>query len=620
MKLNDILNEAINYEDMFSKLYSVYEQNDMDTTSLKNTINEIIKTAKNDLKREDRIVWFMRLYKIYYLEQSLPGKLYRNPEAMKIINKDLANTKKKANFDINNDTLVPPVIMMSNMRHYLSLPIPAIQNFTFTNQKYEEILQIFRDFEDTWRTETKGLVAPKDGDKIVVKFNDNTAWWLLARGACKEEAEAMGHCGNVPSRKSGERILSFRSLKQENMWKPHLTFILDKDDKIGEAKGRGNEKPTEKYHPYIAKLLMKSDLIKGIKGGGYRPENNFKLSDLSDELRDKVFDANKNIEEASMTIWEKYQTVGLTDEVKREAEEIINRSNIDTSHIEFDEDDKSVIVDRYNDLESFGRYRDFDLLDNAINLLDNQSDDPDLDELQERFDPTVNDYVDIFDRLPNTYIDKIKKSINYDDNDLTDLADLFVNVSEINTKAFDYNKELKKAMIDASSGYGSSFNKEEFIEYANILMKLYVYASNNHHVYVNDIKSEDDYIIFKMPIDDFMTQVYLIQYMEDNDDINEAEYADEDDMSIHYDVINNRTFIPVENWNLRDHIDNPKNYLDEDQYELFKKYKDYDSSSEKLTGVSQNFDIPVAVKYFTKYIDLTESNNMSRLKTLAGIK
>jgi hypothetical protein len=617
MKLYDILNEAINYEDMFSKLYSVYEQNEMNISSLKNTINEIIKTAKNDLKREDRIIWFVRLYKIYYLKQELPGKLlYRNPEAMKIINKDLVNTSKKANFDINNDTIVRPVLMLSNLRHFLSLPIPEIQNFIFTNQKYEEILQIFRDFEYTWRTETKGLVAPKDGDKIVVKFNDNTAWWLLARGACKEEAEAMGHCGNVPSQKSGERILSFRSLKQENMWKPHLTFILDKDGKIGEAKGRGNEKPTEKYHPYIAKLLMKSDLIKGIKGGGYRPENNFKLSDLSDELRDKVFDANKNIEEASMSIWEKYQTVGLTDEVKREAEKIIDRTNIDTSHIEFDEDGKSVIVYRYDDLEKFGKYTDFDLLYNAIKLLDDQSDDPDLDELQERFEPTVNDYVDIFDRLTDTYLNKLKKSINYDGNDLTDLADLFVNVSEINTKAFNYNTELKKAMIDASSGYGSSFDKEEFIEYINSLVKLYVNSSNNHHIYVNDIKSEDDNIILRMPIDDFMTFVYLIEFMEDNDDIHEAEYADEDDVIIYYDIINDNSFLPVNNWNLRDSIEYPDNYLDKDQYEIFKKYEDYDISS----GVSQNFDITVAVKYFTKYVDLTESNNMSRLKTLAGIK
>jgi hypothetical protein len=44
-------------------------------------------------------------------------------------------------------------------------------------------------------------------------------------------------------------------------------------------KGKNNDKPQSKYHPYIIELL-KLPIIKNVKGGGYKPENNFKLSDL----------------------------------------------------------------------------------------------------------------------------------------------------------------------------------------------------------------------------------------------------------------------------------------------------------------------------------------------------
>jgi len=33
-------------------------------------------------------------------------------------------------------------------------------------------------------------------------------------------------------------------------------------------KGRGNDKPAPKYHPYVVELL-RHHLIRGIKGGGY---------------------------------------------------------------------------------------------------------------------------------------------------------------------------------------------------------------------------------------------------------------------------------------------------------------------------------------------------------------
>ena len=72
-----------------------------------------------------------------------------------------------------------------------------------------------------------------------------------------------------------------------------MTFILQGDGSLGEMKGRSNNKPKEDYHPYILSLLKAKVggeyLVKNIRGGGYAPENNFDLEDLSDENLETLF-------------------------------------------------------------------------------------------------------------------------------------------------------------------------------------------------------------------------------------------------------------------------------------------------------------------------------------------
>jgi hypothetical protein len=89
----------------------------------------------------------------------------------------------------------------------------------------------------------------------------------------------MGHCGNRGNPQPGDNVLSYRTPNANGSWTPHLTFVLMKDGYLSEMKGRGNDKPAEKYHTIIEKLIM-SDHVKGITGGGYKPENNFSIFDL----------------------------------------------------------------------------------------------------------------------------------------------------------------------------------------------------------------------------------------------------------------------------------------------------------------------------------------------------
>jgi hypothetical protein len=107
------------------------------------------------------------------------------------------------------------------------------------------------------------------------------AWVSLDCASSSEEGKAMGHCGNAYSDNENDNILSLRD--EENY--PHLTFVVA-DGVLGEMKGRANTKPAKKYHPAIIALL-KSDLVRSVKGGGYDPESNFDLQDLeADELRE----------------------------------------------------------------------------------------------------------------------------------------------------------------------------------------------------------------------------------------------------------------------------------------------------------------------------------------------
>lgn len=114
-------------------------------------------------------------------------------------------------------------------------------------------------------------------------------WVSLGRGYCPQEAKAMGHCGNSGAR-DGDDILSLRDPEGN----AHLTFI-NNDGVLGEMKGRGNSKPSKRYHPAIIELLKHPD-IHVVKGGGYDPKNNFSVKDLPEAEQNAISSLKPNID------------------------------------------------------------------------------------------------------------------------------------------------------------------------------------------------------------------------------------------------------------------------------------------------------------------------------------
>ena len=179
------------------------------------------------------------------------------------------------------------------INHFAGIEYSKIQNYQFDHRKgLDETFNDLRLLEDEYKEKITGLITNEADDQIIKKFPDGYVWVLLSRGYCRKEADAMGHCGNVGARPD-DRIISLRRFNETldgvDYYNACLTFILQSDGFLGEMKGRANEKPAERYHPYIVELL-KMDLIKGIRGGGYAPGNNFALADLSEDQRDALLD------------------------------------------------------------------------------------------------------------------------------------------------------------------------------------------------------------------------------------------------------------------------------------------------------------------------------------------
>jgi hypothetical protein len=286
MKLSTLLFfEAQNYENMFAKILA----NQPIETQQK--INKEIKWAKQHLKKNSRIIWYLRLYRYALSITTGMSKEQALSEFNRTSRSDLTAD------DVKNINGIGPITrnLKTPLEHFMSMPVELIQNYTFDKQSPIKILNDFEEYENEYvgsqvdittvegLYENDRLIRRNKDDDIIISFPDGFAWVDLNVPKSDDEAKAMGHCGNRPSWKPGETILSLRkkiSYDGKLWWHPVCTFILDKDGLLGEMKGYDNKKPADEYHDYIIKLL-KDDRVQGIKGGGYRPEENFSLDDLS---------------------------------------------------------------------------------------------------------------------------------------------------------------------------------------------------------------------------------------------------------------------------------------------------------------------------------------------------
>ena len=221
-----------------------------------------------------------------------------------------------------------------------------------------KVVQNFTDYEDKWKKSRQGMI-PKElaeqGAEVVLRFPNGLAWWLLDREYCQHEADAMGHCGNAGGRKT-DRILSLRKTEKrggQTFHVPYATFILSESGKLGEMKGRFNNSPKHAFeeghspsdfHDEIFALL-KLPMITGIVGGGYMPQENFKVADLPPEQ----IEALGEIKPQMLPLKVQFHRTGVTPA-------LIEQIEAQVSHVRdvtFDEANKAFIWDARSDLKDF---------------------------------------------------------------------------------------------------------------------------------------------------------------------------------------------------------------------------------------------------------------------------
>ncbi len=275
-------------------------------------VKNTVAWAMQNLGKADRISWFLRaaqysiLNAIHHDVRTEMEWHANNPETVtelrpqvemldKARNKMLGKLAKFWNTDTNGAHAFAMKIInsKSQWQHLFSLDYQPIQNYQIDKQTPDQVLEDLHNLEKKYQMLANQTIrGVQSGSEIILKFPDGSAWWNLHQSSCDREAKAMGHCGNVPTAKPGQEVLSYRTPAPDNDqgvdWVPHLTFIYQTNDgSLGEMKGRNNQKPDRKYHPVIMELL-KQPFVKEVRGGGYKPMNNFMLKDLSSEDRQKL--------------------------------------------------------------------------------------------------------------------------------------------------------------------------------------------------------------------------------------------------------------------------------------------------------------------------------------------
>jgi hypothetical protein len=307
----EILSEGVNYGEMYNRIYKIHDilTNLIDNNprlasstyvtgfikKLPASIEYAHKEIMSTFDRSDIRIWCIRILKIstlHTLEASVVERMDMDDDTResikRLIQEDLRKTSNVAGRTIDIQNTWEFESVMNLLVHFLSLEIPAIDDFRFEGQSPDEVYTHFSNIERDWNRKMQGLIPVESVDddvKNIMDFGDGYAWYDLGKAFCEQEKKAMGHCANAPMRgDSNQTIISLRELVVEDnrsYYRSHLTFIFHKaEGEFGEMKGVENNKPEPIHHKYIIPLIMEP-WVNSLKGGGYLEENNFKITDVS---------------------------------------------------------------------------------------------------------------------------------------------------------------------------------------------------------------------------------------------------------------------------------------------------------------------------------------------------
>lgn len=315
---HEILVEAVDYNSLFNPIYKVFSGTGEPEKRMKDSIEKYIKHYKSKFKKSDIVMYLLKLIRTSLINQldvafdkERVKRLYLNgfdvidfeseEEFLKVkekfkqyYKKEESKLDKKLSVGVVNG-------IVNEFEHFLSLPIQTIQNYQFKSQNYSDIINDLKSYEREWKKSKEELIPYDNNDNIVIKLSNNFYWVSLDKAYCDKEGKSMGHCGNSPRQGTDDNIYSLRQLKtvgKEKYWHPFVTVTVDDEGYVWEVKGRGNDKPADRYIPYVVELFKNKKYISGQRDNvGYLPENNLNFErDFSEEQKEEILSSNPKFE------------------------------------------------------------------------------------------------------------------------------------------------------------------------------------------------------------------------------------------------------------------------------------------------------------------------------------
>ncbi len=431
--------------------------------------------------------------------------------------------------------------------HFMGINYRPIQQFD-PNANPDTAIEDLSELEAQWKElVTEDWLEPDGSEEMILDLGDYK-WFDLHRPYCSDEGDAMGHCGNA-GYSSDETILSLRQVKEVEgvvLHRPSLTFILDGDGLIGESKGRANNKPSQKYHRHIVALL-KLDRVKGIKGGGYMPGENFKISDLSPEDQEEVINSKGEdflispdvrrfreilSEFIDGTIDAKGFQYRFMDIMNSQQEEHDFRSPGIYINGEKSTPDR-IALDIESLFDTLGSYRD--ILDHSQHL--ESFVDIDLDDALDAVDSDKKD--ELLSFIASKYQDDIASHFDEDEDSIDeDFVDS--NLVEIDSEILDGELEMLFNSAASSAHEVSTFSHiyEECIDHiSGILSNI-----NLVHDNLNDIFESNIVYVTPKHLEEFIDYIpeWEEEWFEHIDDIDDDVMTEDDDLAQEIDEAINR--------------------------------------------------------------------------------
>ena len=310
----ELMLEAVDYKQMFTKFLSRIDDNSGHKIHAEQLVDAWIARVQRELVKNVRIVWSLK-FVLLGLALEFSDKDEKN--LVQFVSQLLSRMQQEFNMSITalEDTGRLFRQIHQTYKEYLDLNIREINEYNPHGINPARLFDTFKDIKRQEEEKKRGKIYyvdqplsehEKDGEGIdvIIDFKNGWYWVDLRTSRCDLESGAMEHCG---SGSSDSRLISLRELVKEKSsistwyWKPHITAEWYDDGKIGQMKGKGNQNPSQKYHPYIVELLKHKDengdfYVTGFSAGGYKPELDFKLEDLTPEQQKEVLSVNPSLD------------------------------------------------------------------------------------------------------------------------------------------------------------------------------------------------------------------------------------------------------------------------------------------------------------------------------------